>query len=84
MQLATWNVNSLRYVCRRCWTGWQRGRWMLCLQELKLEDKVFPADAFSAIGYHSTFHGAEDLQRCGDSVAATGRRYPVQPAESAG
>lgn len=30
---------------------------LLCLQELKLSDEEFPADAFEELGYHSTFTG---------------------------
>ena len=58
MQLATWNVNSLKVRLPQV-LDWLAARPVdvLCLQELKLEDKVFPADAFSAIGYHSTFMG---------------------------
>ncbi len=58
MQLATWNVNSLKVRLPQV-LDWLAARPVdvLCLQELKLEDKVFPADAFSEIGYHSVYMG---------------------------
>lgn len=58
MQLASWNVNSLKVRLPQV-LDWLQARPVdvLCLQELKLEDKVFPVEAFSALGYHSVFMG---------------------------
>lgn len=58
MQLATWNVNSLKVRLPQV-LDWlqQRPVDVLCLQELKQEDKVFPLEAFTDLGYHSLFLG---------------------------
>ena len=58
MKLATWNVNSVRqrqdHVER-----WLRSNDcdLLLLQELKCEERSFPADAFAALGYESAVVG---------------------------
>lgn len=56
--LATWNVNSLRMRQERvlAWLNEQAPD-VLCLQELKLEDKLFPALDFLGAGYRSVFAG---------------------------
>ena len=54
MKLATWNVNSLKmrigHVC-----DWLKATQtdILCLQELKLVDELFPNEALNAIGYRA-------------------------------
>jgi exodeoxyribonuclease-3 len=52
MKLATWNVNSIRARLERVipWLDAARPD-VLCMQELKVEEKDFPAEAFTAIGY---------------------------------
>ena len=58
MQIATWNVNSLKVRLPQV-LDWlqQRPVDVLCLQELKQEDKAFPIEAFTTIGYHCLFLG---------------------------
>lgn len=58
MLVATWNVNSLNARMPRVedWLG-QVQPDVLCLQETKLGDDVFPADAFKELGYDSVHHG---------------------------
>ncbi|MEK6592275.1 MAG: exodeoxyribonuclease III [Pseudomonadota bacterium] len=58
MKLATWNVNSLKVRLPQVldWLG-QHQPDVLCLQETKLEDANFPADAISAAGYRALFNG---------------------------
>ena len=53
MKLATWNVNSIRARLPRVmpWLLTQRPD-VLCMQELKVEEKDFPRDDFEAVGYH--------------------------------
>jgi exodeoxyribonuclease-3 len=53
MKLATWNVNSIRARLERvlAWLD-ERKPDVLCMQELKVEEKDFPADAFRERGYH--------------------------------
>ena len=58
MKIATYNVNSVR---RRLplvldWLELHRPD-VMCLQETKVLDADFPADAFKAAGYHATFRG---------------------------
>jgi exodeoxyribonuclease-3 len=58
MKIATWNVNSLRvrlqHVCD--WLSAERPD-VLALQETKTKNEDFPAAAFEALGYQSTFSG---------------------------
>ena len=58
LKIATFNVNSVRMRLDLL-TGWlQRERPdVLCLQEIKVQDSEFPADAFRNIGYHVVFRG---------------------------
>ena len=58
MRLATWNVNSLGARLPRVteWIAAQEPD-VLCLQETKLADDKFPAQAFSELGYESVHHG---------------------------
>jgi exodeoxyribonuclease-3 len=58
MRIATWNINGLRarldFVLH-----WLAARQpdLVGLQELKLTDEQFPADAFEAAGYSAVTHG---------------------------
>ena len=58
MKLATWNVNSLKVRLPHVldWLAAQQPD-VLCLQETKLEDRVFPAAELAAAGYQSVCHG---------------------------
>ena len=58
MQIASWNVNSLnvRLPHLELWLQ-QRAPDIVALQETKLEDARFPADALAAQGYRSVFTG---------------------------
>jgi exodeoxyribonuclease III len=58
MKIATWNINSLNMRLERL-REWLRANApdVACLQETKLEDAKFPADAFADIGYSVVFHG---------------------------
>jgi exodeoxyribonuclease-3 len=58
MILATWNVNSVRArigVVER----WLRRRkpTVLCMQETKVQDDLFPAEVFEDLGYHLVLNG---------------------------
>src|SRR5688500_13702859 len=58
MKVATWNINSIR---RRLpllidWLA-QHQPDVMCLQETKVQDEHFPAEALRAAGYHATFRG---------------------------
>lgn len=58
MKIATWNVNSLKVRLPQVldWLAANRPD-ALCLQELKLEDKAFPAAELEAAGWHAVFNG---------------------------
>ena len=59
MRLVTWNINSIRLRIdnvRRLIAEWAPD--VLCLQETKTPDLLFPRDAFEALGYrHMLVHG---------------------------
>ena len=58
MQLATWNINSLTVRLPQVldWLGANRVD-VLALQELKLSDDKFPAQAFADAGYQAQWFG---------------------------
>ncbi len=58
MKIASWNVNSLKVRLEQvlAWLDHQRPD-VLGLQETKLVDAQFPADAFAELGYQTLFTG---------------------------
>ena len=74
MQLATWNVNSLKVRLPQV-LAWLEANPVdaLCLQELKLDHDKFPLDAFTAIGYHAGWAG----QKTYNGVAVLSRQPGV-------
>jgi exodeoxyribonuclease-3 len=58
MKIATWNVNSIRARAPRvlAWL-YTHPLDLLCLQETKVEDPLFPRLEFEAAGYHVTCYG---------------------------
>ncbi|WP_076601492.1 exodeoxyribonuclease III [Aromatoleum tolulyticum] len=58
MKIATWNINSLKVRLPHVldWLAANRPD-ALCLQELKMEDKAFPAAELEAAGYRAVFNG---------------------------
>ena len=73
MKLATWNVNSIRAREERLvrWLTLRRPD-VLCLQELKVTEDVFPLVPLQALGYHAAVHG----QRTYNGVAVLSRAEP--------
>ncbi|SMB25173.1 Exodeoxyribonuclease III Xth [Sterolibacterium denitrificans] len=71
MKIATWNVNSLKVRLPQVldWLALQQAD-VLCLQETKLEDKVFPLAEIEAAGYRAAFVG----QKTYNGVAILARR----------
>lgn len=59
MQIATWNVNSLRIRLDQvlAWLDANPDVLALALQETKQEDSQFPLDAFTQAGLHVSFSG---------------------------
>jgi exodeoxyribonuclease-3 len=58
VKLATWNVNSIRVRTDaiRDWLGRHQPD-VLCLQETKVIDELFPGGSFTDLGYNAVFTG---------------------------
>src|SRR5262249_53572479 len=58
MRIATWNVNSVKQRVDNL-TAWlsERRPDIVCLQETKCVDEVFPREPFEALGYNVAVHG---------------------------
>lgn len=58
MKIATWNINGIRARIDGA-LRWVREASpdVLCLQEIKSEDKAFPREAFEDLGYNVETHG---------------------------
>jgi exodeoxyribonuclease-3 len=58
MRIATWNVNSVRSRLERvaAWTERERPD-VLCLQEIKTTDDLFPRERFAELGYNAEVFG---------------------------
>ncbi len=58
MRIATWNVNSIRSRLDQV-LDWLKAIQpdLLCLQETKVDDPLFPKQAFETLGYQVIFHG---------------------------
>ncbi|MHB1512988.1 exodeoxyribonuclease III [Acidiferrobacter sp.] len=71
MKIATWNVNSLRVRLAQLeeWLGRVEPD-VVCLQETKVRDADFPAQAFADRGYQVVFHGEPSYN--GVAIAARG------------
>lgn len=58
MKIVTWNVNSLRVRLSHLEAVVaEHAPDVICLQEIKVEDALFPLEAIQAMGYHATFAG---------------------------
>jgi exodeoxyribonuclease-3 len=70
MRIATWNVNSVRTRLAQvlAWLEHEQPE-VLCLQETKVADDLFPHAAFQALGYGSAISG----QRAYNGVALLSR-----------
>ena len=71
MRIATWNVNSLRIRLEQV-VGWLETHQpdVLCLQETKVADEMFPHDALNAVGYSAVISG----QKAYNGVAIISRQ----------
>jgi exodeoxyribonuclease-3 len=75
MKLATWNVNSVRAREERLLRWLEANRPdVLCLQELKVTNEVFPFDTLRDAGWHAAVHG----QKTYNGVAILSRLEPEQ------
>jgi exodeoxyribonuclease-3 len=58
MRIASWNVNSVRTRLEQVLTWLEQEQpEVLCLQETKVSNDLFPAEAFTALGYSSSISG---------------------------
>ncbi len=75
MRIATWNVNSIRTRLSQVvkWLQDQGDIDLLCLQETKVTDDLFPLEAFTALGYEVARYG----QKSYNGVALLSR-LPLQ------
>ena len=71
MRIATWNVNSLRarLDIAVAWLA-QNGPDVVCLQETKMTDDIFPVAALAQVGYQAVFSG----QKTYNGVAIVARQ----------
>ncbi|MEK6607398.1 MAG: exodeoxyribonuclease III [Myxococcota bacterium] len=78
MKLATWNVNSIRARIDRLrpWLDAERPD-VVCLQETKARDDVFPIDQLRASGYRAAILG----QRTYNGVAVLAREELGEPRD---
>jgi len=78
VKLATWNVNSIRarldLVLR--WLK-EESPDILCMQEIKVEPHLFPAEPFHELGYHLLVSG----QKTWNGVAIASRVEPLEAVE---
>lgn len=77
MELATWNVNSLKVRLPHV-LSWLETHpvEVLCLQELKLDQPAFPLSEIEAASYHAAWYG----QKTYNGVAIL-TRAPLQPLD---
>jgi exodeoxyribonuclease-3 len=77
LSIATFNANSVRIRLDQilAWLGREKPD-VLCLQETKVQDRDFPADAFRRSGYHVVFRG----QKSYAGVALVSREEPEEVA----
>lgn len=74
MRIATWNVNSVRSRLDQVVAWLERERPdVVCLQETKVEDGLFPASAFTSLGYEVVVSG----QKSYNGVAILSR-HPLE------
>jgi len=79
IKLATWNVNSIR-AREESVLRWLRAESpdVLCIQETKVEDRLFPEDGFANLGYHVVSNG----RKAWNGVAVISGPEPEVVAES--
>lgn len=74
LSIATWNVNSIRSRLQHLleWLRSDNAPDVVCLQELKVEDAIFPAMEIEELGYNIAIHG----QKTYNGVAILSK-YPL-------
>lgn len=90
MLIATWNVNSLKARLDRV-TQWVNENQpdVLCMQETKMKDEVFPALTFAEMGYesahfgHGQWNGVAIISKVGLTDVVTNFAKPIEPDHEA-
>src|SRR5438105_44371 len=79
MKIASWNVNSLRKRQDRLFTWLETIQPdIVCLQETKCPDELFPELALQAGGYQAAYHGEKSYN--GVAILAKTKPRDVQPS----
>jgi exodeoxyribonuclease-3 len=79
MKIASWNINSLRKRQDRLFAWLEATKPdIVCLQETKCPDGLFPALALQAVGYHSAYHGEKSYN--GVAILAQAEPRDVRPS----
>lgn len=70
MKILSWNVNGLRAVFRRDFSGWLKKSWanIVCLQEIKAKDDQIPAELHHLADYKLFTHPARKPGYAGVAV----------------
>ena len=90
MLIATWNVNSLKARLDRV-TQWvtENQSDVLCMQETKMKDEVFPALTFAEMGYESAhfgqgqWNGVAIISKVGLTDVVNNFAKPIEPDHEA-
>ena len=90
MLIATWNVNSLKARLDRV-TQWVNENQpdVLCMQETKMKDEVFPALTFAEMGYESAhfgqgqWNGVAIISKVGLTDVVNNFAKPIEPDHEA-
>ena len=90
MLIATWNVNSLKARLDRV-TQWvtEHQPDVLCMQETKMKDEVFPALTFAEMGYESAhfgqgqWNGVAIISKVGLTDVVNNFAKPIEPDHEA-
>jgi exodeoxyribonuclease-3 len=79
MKIASWNINSLRKRQDRLFAWLEATKPdIVCLQETKCPDELFPALALQAVGYRSAYHGEKSYN--GVAILAKSELHDVRPS----
>src|SRR6266516_1269517 len=79
MKIASWNINSLRKRQDRLFAWLEANKPdIVCLQETKCPDELFPALALQAVGYRSAYHGEKSYN--GVAILANSELHDVRPS----
>src|SRR5436189_1763268 len=79
MKIASWNINSLRKRQDRLFEWLETTKPdIVCLQETKCPDELFPTLALQAVGYRSAYHGEKSYN--GVAILAKSVLHDVRPS----